>query len=384
VQPLEGIRVIDLAPLGPGPHCSQIMADLGAEIVKVEQPDPKEGPKAGKLLRIPLNSALRRASKSIFLNLKSDAGREVFYKLVKTADVVIEGYRPGVAKRLQVDYETVRDHKPDIIYAALTGYGQDGPYAKFVGHDINYQAVSGILSMQGPRNGMPAIPGAIAGDNAGGGMNAVVGILAAILSRQRTGEGQFIDMAMVDGLVTMMFLTIDDVLIGREKPRRGETLLTGKYPWYNIYETKDAKYVSVGAIEPWFYGNLCKLLGREDLAPHQYGDDDKQQEVFAAFREAFLTKTRDEWVDLLMPSETCVAPVLDIEEVASNEHLRHREMITESGGRTQVGAMVKLSETPAEVRGPRSIAQDDAPALLSQLGYDDAAIDELRRANAIA
>jgi alpha-methylacyl-CoA racemase len=360
------------------------MADLGAEIVKVEQPDPKEGPKAGKLLRIPLNSALRRDAKSIFLNLKSAPGREIFYKLVGTADVVIEGYRPGVAKRLQVDYETVREHKPDIIYASLTGYGQDGPYAQFVGHDINYQAVSGILAMQGPRGGMPAIPGAIAGDNAGGGMNAVVGILAALLARGRGTGGQFIDMAMVDGLVTMMFLTIDDVLTGRENPRRGETLLTGKYPWYNIYETKDARYVSVGAIEPWFYANLCRLLGREDLAPFQYADDDKQEEVFAAFRGAFLTKTRDEWVDLLMGAETCVAPVLDIEEVARNEHLRHRGMIAEAGGRAQVGAMVKLSETPAIVRGPRQLDQDDAPALLRELGYDDARIDELRRSDVIA
>jgi crotonobetainyl-CoA:carnitine CoA-transferase CaiB-like acyl-CoA transferase len=360
------------------------MADLGAEIIKIEQPDATEGPKAGKLLRIPLTSSLRRDSKSIFLNLKSEAGREVFHRLIQTADVVIEGYRPGVAKRLQVDYNCVRNRKPDIIYAALTGYGQDGPYAAFVGHDINYQAVSGILSMQGPRDGPPAIPGAIAGDNAGGGMNAVIGILAAILARQRTGEGQFIDMAMVDGLVTMMFLTIDDCLTGREVPHRGETLLTGKYPWYNIYETKDRKYVSVGAIEPWFYANLCRLLGREDLVPHQYADGDQLDAVFAAFREVFLTKTRDEWIELLMPAETCVAPVLDIEEVARNEHLRHRGLITEAGGRAQVGAMVKLSETPAVVRGPRRPDQDDAPALLRELGYDDVRIDELRRADAIA
>jgi alpha-methylacyl-CoA racemase len=166
-------------------------------------------------------------------------------------------------------------------------------------------------------------------------------------------------------------------------PRRGETLLTGQYPWYNIYETKDGKYLSVAAIEPWFYENLCRALGRDDLAEHQYAESAKLVEVFAAFRETFRTKTRDEWTDLLMPAETCVAPVLEIDEVANDPHLRHRELIMESDGRWQVGAMIKLSGTPASVRGPRG-GGDDTEAVLREFGYDEASIAALRAAGAIA
>ncbi|MEX1255374.1 MAG: CaiB/BaiF CoA-transferase family protein [Dehalococcoidia bacterium] len=386
MQALEGIRVLDLAPLGPGPHCAQILADLGAQIIKIEQPGPGEGKRAGKLIRLPADASIRRDSRSIGLNLKSDAAREVFYKLVATADVVTEGFRPGVVKRLGVDYDSVRAIKPDIIYASLSGYGQDGPYSGYVGHDLNYQGVAGILAMTGRSDGPPIIPGNTIADNAGGGMNAVIGILSALLARERTGAGQYVDMAMVDGLVTMMFLTIDDYLTTGEAPHRGETLLTGKYPWYNVYETKDGRYVSVAAIEPWFYENLCRLLGRDDLIAHQYAEGAQLEEAFAAFKTIFLTKTRDEWVAELMPGETCVAPVNAIDEVARDPHLRHRQLIVETetpegARREQVGVMVKLSGTPGQVRGP---ATTNATDLLRELGYDEASIDDLRRAAAIA
>jgi alpha-methylacyl-CoA racemase len=188
---------------------------------------------------------------------------------------------------------------------------------------------------------------------------------------------------MVDGLTTMMFLTIDEYLTSSHVSRRGQTLLTGMYPWYNIYETKDGKYISVGAIEPWFYENLCRALGREDLADHQYAEGAKLDEAFTAFREAFRTKTRDEWVELLMPAETCVAPVLEIDEVADDPHLRHRQLIMESNGRQQVGAMIKLSGTPASVRGPRT-GGDDTEAVLREFGYDEGSLAALRAAGAIA
>ena len=196
-------------------------------------------------------------------------------------------------------------------------------------------------------------------------------------------------MAMVDGLVTMMFFPIEEHLTTGTLPHRSGTITTGLYPWYSIYETKDGRYVSVGAIEPWFYENLCRLLEREELIPHQYGDDAKQQEVFTAFREAFLTKTRDEWVELLMPGETCVGPVLAIDEVVKDPHLRHREMIVdieEEGGhtRTQVGVMAKLSETPGTIRTPGPEVGQHTPEILSELGYDEPAIEALRRSEAIA
>ncbi|MCH7580638.1 MAG: CoA transferase [Chloroflexi bacterium] len=389
MQALEGIRIIDMARLGPGPHCSQILADMGADVIRVEAPDPKEGPRAGRMIKLPGDAAIRRNSRSISLNLKTEEGKQVFFKLAATADVVTEGFRPGVVKRLGVDYEAVKAVRPQIVYASLSGYGQEGPYSSYVGHDINYQGITGMLDMTGERDGPPMIPGNTIADNAGGGMNAAISILAALLSRERTGASQYIDMAMVDGLVTMMFFPIEEHLTTGTVPHRSGTITTGLYPWYSIYETKDGKYVSVGAIEPWFYENLCRLLEREELIPHQYGDDAKQQEVFAAFREAFLTKTRDEWVELLMPGETCVGPVLAIDEVVKDPHLRHREMIVdieeEGGGtRTQVGIMAKLSETPGAIRTPGPEVGQHTPEILSELGYDEPAIEALRRSEAIA
>ncbi len=389
MQALEGIRIIDMARLGPGPHCSQILADMGADVIRVEAPDPKEGPRAGRMIKLPGDAAIRRNSRSISLNLKTEEGKQVFFKLAATADVVTEGFRPGVVKRLGVDYEAVKAVRPQIVYASLSGYGQEGPYSSYVGHDINYQGITGMLDMTGERDGPPMIPGNTIADNAGGGMNAAISILAALLSRERTGASQYIDMAMVAGLVTMMFFPIEEHLTTGTVPHRSGTITTGLYPWYSIYETKDGKYVSVGAIEPWFYENLCRLLEREELIPHQYGDDAKQQEVFAAFREAFLTKTRDEWVELLMPGETCVGPVLAIDEVVKDPHLRHREMIVdieeEGGGtRTQVGIMAKLSETPGAIRTPGPEVGQHTPEILSELGYDEPAIEALRRSEAIA
>jgi crotonobetainyl-CoA:carnitine CoA-transferase CaiB-like acyl-CoA transferase len=384
VPALDGFRMLDLAPLGPGPHCAHILGDAGMDVIKIEEPGEGTGRRAGRVLRFGKDVPIRRNSRSIGLNLKTAEGRQAFYDLVRTADVVIEGYRPGVVKRLAVDYETLRAIRPEIVYASLSGYGQDGPYSSYVGHDINYQGVAGILGMTGHAGGPPVIPGSTTADSAGGGMNAAISILAALLSRERTGAGQYIDMAMIDGLVTMLVLPIDDYLSSGEVPRRGETLLTGRYPWYNVYETKDGKYISVGAIEPWFYENLCRLLGREDLALHQYAEGEQLDEVFSAFRAIFQGKTRDEWVAALMPAETCVAPVYTVDEVASDPHVRHRQLIVEGeGGRTQVGVMVKHSETPGSIRRAPPERGEQTREILSELGYDDRTIDRLRAAQAI-
>lgn len=384
---LEGIRMLDMAPLGPGPHCAQILADAGMDVIRIEEPGEGTGRRAGRMLRFSNDVSIRRNSRSIGLNLKSEGGKQAFYDLARTADVVIEGFRPGVVKRLGVDYDTLRAIKPDLVYVSLTGYGQDGPYSSYVGHDINYQGVAGILAMTGRSDGPPTIPGTTTADSAGGGMNAAISILAALVARQRIGAGQYIDMAMVDGLLTMMFLPIDEYVTTGEPPRRGETLLTGRYPWYNIYETKEGKFLSVGAIEPWFYENLCRLLGREDLVPHQYAEGEKRDDIFAAFREIFRTKTRDEWVAELMPAETCVAPVYTIDELVADPHLRHRQMIVDveqSGkSRRQVGVMVKLSETPGSIRSASPERGQHTQEILAELGYDEPAIALLRQAQAI-
>ena len=386
--PLERIRILDLARLGPGPHCAQILGDLGADIVKVEEPGPGEGRRAGRMLRLPGDAPIRRNSRSIGLNLRTEEGREVFYKLAASADAIMEGFRPGVAKRLGVDYETVKAIKSDIVYASLTGYGQDGPYSSYVGHDINYQGVAGILDMTGPPDGPPAIPGNAVADNAGG-ISAALGIVVALLAKERTGVGQYVDVSMVDTLLTMMFLTIDQFITSGVVTHRGETSLTGLYPWYNVYEAKDGKYLSVGAFEPWFYENLCRLLDREDFIPHQYAEGEKREEIFEAFREIFRTKTRDEWVAELMPAETCVAPVYSVDEVVRDRHLRHRQMIVDAeepgkGARQQVGIMLKLSETPGQIRRPGPELGQDTAEILSELGYDERAMEALESAGVIA
>ena len=383
---LDGLRVVEVSATSAAAFAGRFCADAGAEVILVEP--PAEGRRAGRVINLPPDAAIRRNSRSVSLNLKSPGGREVFYRLVQTADVVMEGFRPGVVKRLGVDYDTLREIKPDIIYASLTGYGQTGPYAEYVGHDLNYQGLTGILDMTGATGGPPMIPGNTIADNAGGGMNAVIGILTALVARQRTGVGQYIDSAMVDGLLTMMFLNVDDHVTSGEVRHRGGTITTGRYAWYNVYETSDGKYVTVCAIEPWFFENLCRLLGREDFIPHQRDEGEKRREMFAAFRAIFLTKTRDEWVAELMPAETCVAPVYAMNEVVRDPHLRHREMIVEPmvdghRVRSQVGVMVKLSETPGRIRSAGCAPGQHTGELLAELGYDSSAIEAMRTAGAV-
>lgn len=385
---LAGIRVLDMARLGPGPHCAQILGDLGADVIKIEEPAPRQGHRAGRVINLPPDSAIRRNSRSLGINLKADAGRDVFRRLVAGADVIMEGFRPGVVKRLGVDYDAVRQIKPDIIYASLTGYGQDGPYASYVGHDINYQAITGILGRTGFPDRPPVIPGNTIADNAGGGLNAVIGILTALLVKERTGRGQYIDMAMVDGLLTMMFLNVDEYARTGEVPGRGQTITTGLYPWYSVYETADGKFISVGAIEPWFYENLCRFLECEEYVGDQYANGAKREEIFQSFRRIFKTRTRDEWVSLLMPGETCVAPVYTIDEVVADPHLLWRKMIVErpvpgDAARAEVGVMVKLSETPGEIRRMAPAPGQDTEELLQELGYLPEEIESLRRAEAV-
>jgi alpha-methylacyl-CoA racemase len=364
--PLAGIRILDLARLGPGPHSSQILADFGAEIIKVEPPS-----KGGRELSMP--RVIRRNTRSIILNLKNDKGREVFRKLVSAADVVMEGFRPGVARRLGIDYESLRQIKPDIICISLTGFGQDGPYSQIAGHDINYQSLAGILHLTGDRNGPPHIPGNAIADDAGG-IAAALGIVVALLAKQRTGVGQCVDM--------MMLLNVDGYIETGVSPRRGETMLTGVFPFYNVYECKDGKYLSVGAIEPWFWENLCRLLGREDFIEPQRPEPEVCEERIEVFRKIFLEKTRDVWVAELMHEDTCVTPIYSLDEVAADPHFRQRGSIVDAedlgaDAKTQVGMLFKMSETPGSIRTPAPDVGADIEAVLRELGYDEAEIEAL-------
>jgi alpha-methylacyl-CoA racemase len=264
------------------------------------------------------------------VDLKAAHGVEVFMTLAAKADVVIESYRPGVVDRLGIGYEAVRKANPRIVYCSTSGYGQNGPYSQWAGHDINYLAVGGFLACTGPRaDGGPPIPGATVADSAGGGMHAVLAILAALVKRASGGEGAYLDVAATEGVLSLMSLSIDQYLAAGEVAGPGETLLTGKYAFYDNYQAKDGKWLSVGAIEPHFYAELCKRLDLEQYVEHQMNDD-KQDEIRSAFRAAFKRRNRDDWVAELAPNNTCVAPVYTIPELVEDEHLRERKVFMEA------------------------------------------------------
>ncbi|GIX48142.1 MAG: CoA transferase [Candidatus Tectimicrobiota bacterium] len=397
--PLEGIQVLDLTRLAPGPHCTMILADLGAEVLKIEEPGPPTGRRAQQAAGQPTEwkvpgidrhspfNALNRNKRSMGLNLKTDAGREIFYKLAERADVVVEEFRPGVAKRLGIDYETLRPRNPRLIYCAITGYGQTGPYRTQVGHDINYIAMAGALGIMGPKDGPPTIPHNLLADYAGGGMHGAIGILAALLARERTGRGQFVDIAMTDGVLTLLAASLSNYFGAGLIPQRGEGMLDGAAPFYNVYRTKDDKWLSIGAIEPWFYANLCKALGREDLIPYEF-DTARWPEIRQIFQDIFRTKTRDEWFDVLSQSDVCVGKVYRYDELEDDPQLQARQMFIELehpevGRVKQVGISVKLSETPGQVRrlAPRQF--EHTTEVLQSLGYSAEDIAKLRQAGVV-
>jgi len=387
--PLEGMRVLDMTWVGPGPFCATILGDLGADIVKIHEPDPERrgGLVKYSLLGSPGFPGLRNC-RTLGLDLKTTEGRGVFHALAKGAHVVMEGFRPGVVKRLGIDYSTIRGLNPGVVYASLTGYGQDGPYRDVVGHDINYVAISGLLGLTGHAQGAPVIPGVPVADFASGGMSAAIGIMGALMARERTGKGQFVDVSITDAVVQTMSVWLNPYLVWGVVSRRGETWLGGHWPWYNVYRTKDGKYISVGALEPWFYANLCRLLGREDFIEHQYAEPEKKDEIFEYFRKAFLTKTRDEWMEVLRQKDTAVAPVYSIDEVAADPQLAARDMICELAHPTlgrvrQVGSMLKLSESPFQVRNWSTQFGQHTEEILLELGYDAGRISGLRRAGVV-
>ena len=390
---LEGIKIIDLTRLGPGPYCTMLLADMGADVIKVEA----GGGRAAQVIetmdaeveeRRRAFNAEGRNKRSIVLNLKMGGAREVFYKLVKDSDVVIEEFRPGVLKRLGADYDTISKINPGIILCSITGYGQDGPYAQVPGHDINYMSTAGAQSMIGPRGGPPVMTFNLIGDYSGGSMQAALGITLALIARERTGRGQHVDISMTDGIISLMHGEAAGYFDTGRVPTRGDLLSIGGAPFYGVYETKDGKYVSIAALEPWFYANLCELLGREDLLPYEW-DAAKWDELSAEFRKIFRTKTRDEWVELLRQKDVCVAPVNSVNEVFEDPQVVQREMAVEIehptlGRVKQVGIGIKLSDTPGAVRSIAPLPGQHTDDILLGLGYTRENIAELRESGAVA
>jgi crotonobetainyl-CoA:carnitine CoA-transferase CaiB-like acyl-CoA transferase len=385
--PLDDIRILDLSRLAPGPFCSMLLGDLGADVLLIEPPPDSRAGQSG-FPAGDAHDALRRNKSSIVLNLRDEEARTVFYRLSESADVVLEGFRPGVVKRLAVDYETLREKNPRLIYCSLSGYGQTGPYASMVGHDINYISIGGALGMIGWPDQPPAIPLNVIADFAAGGLHAAYGILAALHARERTGRGQYVDIAMSDGVLYLLSMIVSGYFAGNRVPERGATVLNGSVPHYNVYQCADGKWISLGSLEPHFWANLCRVMGREDFIPHQY-DSATREEIFAHFRQQFASKTRDEWFEVLKQTDICVAPVLALDEALSNPHNLARDMVIDverpQGGRVkQVGIATKLSETPGAVRSTSPAPGQHTDEVLASLGYDAEAVRALRARGAVA
>ncbi len=384
VMALEGIKVLDLSRLAPGPYCGMILGDLGAEVIRVEATEKKARVEGVLGLSDELAEMLRafspqgRNKKSIVIDLRRDEGREVFFRLAGEADVIIEEFRPGVVKRLGIDYEAVKEVNPLVIYCSITGYGQDGPYARLPGHDLNYISMAGALGIIKDGGGKPVIPSNLLADMAGGGMHAALSILAALVARSLHGVGQYIDCAMTDGVVSLMHM---------EPILKHTTGLSG-LPHYNVYETADGKWFSVGNIEPWLWENFCRALEREDLIPLQR-DTSMYPELSAVLAEIFKRKTREEWCEFFKGKDVCAAPVYEMDEAEKDPHLRAREMFVEHehekfGKVTQVGISMKLSETPGRFRGFGCNPGEHTDEILGELGYSGEEIEALRENGAVA
>ena len=382
---LEGIRVLDLAQLAPGPFCTMMLGDLGADVLLVEQvPETDEKPN----VRAAAHLSLSRNKRSMRLDLKQSEGLSIFKKLACETDVVLEGFRPGVVKRLGVDYDALAALNDRIVYCSLSGYGQSGPYAQMAGHDINYASIAGVLGMTGRAGQPPSIPMNFLADYAGGGLMAAFAIVAALLSRERTGRGQYIDMAMSDGALSLATKLAGLYFESGGYPQAGTHRLNGGKPYYDVYRCSDSRYVAVGPLEPKFWRNLCNALGHPELAEHQL-DESKDDEIRAAFQARFLQKSRDEWFTELGGADACVTPVLDLDEALQDRHNLHRSMLVEVDhpelGRVKmVGVAPKLSGTPGSVRTPPPVAGEHTEAVLTELGYTARDIERLRTERVVA
>lgn len=369
---LDGVRVLDLASVGPAARATRLLADYGADVVKLG-PVPR---RAG-IATVPPAYAYsgHRGMRRALLDLKSNGGRDAFLDLARSADVVVESFRPGVVDRLGVGYDAVRAVNDRIVYCSTSGYGQTGPRSQWAGHDLNYLAVSGYLHCSGRRaDGTPALPGATVADIAAGGMHAALAVMAALLRRELTGRGEHLDVSVADGALGMMSLYADEHLATGAEPGPGHYILTGRYACYDVYACADGEHLSVAAIEPAFWANLCRALGLDRYIDAQT-DDDLQDEIRAALASVFATAGRDEWVRSLGPADCCVAPVNRVSEAVCDEQYRARGAVVKAehpieGTMEQVGAVWAGAEAAESPHGLPDLSETHTADLLAEAGYD--------------
>lgn len=378
--PLKGYRVIEMAGIGPAPFCAMMLADLGAEVIRV---DRREKTDLGVSGRSPKYEVLLRGRTSIAVDVKSAVGQDVVKRLVRDADAVIEGFRPGVMERLGLGPDDLAKVNPRLVFGRMTGFGQDGPMAPRAGHDINYIALSGVLNHIGRAGGPPLHPLNLVGDYGGGGMYLAFGVVCAILEAQKSGRGQVVDACMIDGSASLMAMVHGMWSEGAWREERGTNMLDSGAPWYDCYETKDGKWVSIGAIEKRFYTELIGRLGLvNEKLPAQH-DRAGWPVLKARFTEIFKSKTRTEWEQVFEGSDACFAPVLSISEVSAHPHNAQRGTFVTRDGVLQPAPAPRFSRTVPHMGGPPREAGADTRAVLAAAGYSDADIVGLENSGVV-
>lgn len=387
-QALAGLKILDASRLLPAALCTQMLADLGAEVLKVEEPGrgdyQRTFPPMGK---VDSGTFLlcNRNKRSITLNLKSDEGKAVFKKLAAESDVVVEGFRPGVMKRLGLGYETLRQINPRLIYCAVSGFGQDGPYKLVAGHDLNYMGIIGALPLFSQAGGPPMVPGLLTADIGGGSLMAAYGILAAVFARQATGMGQMVDVSMMDGAMSFIAYHASEPMFGNCQPKGGEYRNTGGAPCYSIFRCSDGHYVTLGALEEHFWARFCDVAGVPELKQDQFPDGEARARQFEQLDRLFAQRSRAEWVELFFKHDIPGGPVNTMLEAFDDPHVKAREMVMHvdhpvEGRIPQLGFPVKFSGTPGRISSPPPTLGQHTQEVLGRLGYTAEQISDMARA----
>ncbi|MEK7700887.1 MAG: CaiB/BaiF CoA-transferase family protein [candidate division NC10 bacterium] len=393
---LDGIKILELARVPPAELPGMMLADMGAEVLKIETPDA-ERPQGEEWVRRTIFAFTNRNKRSMTLNLKSAEGQAIFRTLAATADVLVEGFRPGVMKRLGADYETLAKANPRLVYCSLSGFGQDGPYKDRPAHDMNYLSLAGVLGLIGEPDRKPVIPLNLVADYAGASLHGALGIALALFARERTGRGQHVDVAYLDTSVSLLAATPNMRFFFSDglAPRRGEGFLGGSYPYYAIYETRDGKLLTIGCTEPWLWENFCKAIGRPDFTRFARRHDqfvraaNAEEEAARREIEAIIrTRDRDDWYEFLVKADVCVGKVYDVEEMVRDPQINHRQMIVDAqhpthGRVRQVGIAIKLSDTPGTIRHAAPMPSEHTEEVLQGLGMPAAEIARLREKGVI-